>query len=99
MGQMSDIWSLLGIAPTDDRKAIRKAFAAQSKLHHPEEEPEYFTALNQAYKAALDYGAGAGKSGVSVSLMPKVKAEKENGDKETLSDSGQRVSEDQKIDI
>ena len=53
---MNDIWSLLGIDPTDDKKAIRKAFAAQSRLHHPEEEPEYFAALNQAYKTALDYG-------------------------------------------
>lgn len=56
---MDDIWSILGIEPTDDKKAIRKAFAAQSRLHHPEEEPEYFAALNQAYKAALDQGAGA----------------------------------------
>ena len=59
---MNDIWSILKIEPTDDKKAIRKAFAAQSKLHHPEEEPEYFAALNQAYKAALDYDAGAEKT-------------------------------------
>ena len=32
---------MLGIEPTDDKKAIRRAFAAQSRLHHPEEEPEY----------------------------------------------------------
>lgn len=59
---MNDIWSILGIDPTDDKKAIRRAFAAQSRLHHPEEEPEYFAALNQAYKAALDYGAGTEKN-------------------------------------
>lgn len=59
---MNDIWSILGIDPTDDKKAIRRAFAAQSRLHHPEEEPEYFAALNQAYKAALDYGAGTEKT-------------------------------------
>ena len=50
----SDIWGLLGISPTGDRKAIRSAYAAQSRLHHPEEEPEYFVELNQAYKQALD---------------------------------------------
>lgn len=64
---MNDIWSMLKIEPTDDKKAIRKAFAAQSKLHHPEEEPEYFAALNQAYKAALDYDAGAEKTADSTS--------------------------------
>ena len=59
---MNDVWSILKIEPTDDKKAIRKAYAAQSKLHHPEEEPEYFATLNQAYKAALDYAAGAEKT-------------------------------------
>ncbi len=59
---MNDVWSLLGIEPTDDKKAIRRAFAAQSRLHHPEEEPEYFAALNQAYKAAMDRGASAEKA-------------------------------------
>ena len=39
---MNDIWSILEIKATDDKKAIRKAFAAQSRLHHPEEESEYF---------------------------------------------------------
>ncbi len=55
---MKDIWRILGTEPTNDKKQIRKAFAAQSRLHHPEEEPEYFAELNQAYKAALEYAAG-----------------------------------------
>lgn len=55
----SDIWGLLGISPTADRKAIRSAYAAQSRLHHPEEEPEYFVELNQAYRQALDYARTA----------------------------------------
>ena len=50
---MNKIWEYLGIEPTKDKKEIRKAFAAQSRLHHPEEEPEYFAQLNQAYKEAL----------------------------------------------
>ena len=66
MRRMNDVWSILKIEPTDDKKAIRKAFAAQSKLHHPEEEPAYFAALNQAYKAALDYAAGAEKTADSM---------------------------------
>lgn len=55
----SDIWGLLGINPTADRKAIRSAYAAQSRLHHPEEEPEYFVELSQAYKQALDFAGTA----------------------------------------
>jgi len=67
MKMRSDIWGLLGISPTGDRKAIRSAYAAQSRLHHPEEEPEYFVELNQAYKQALDFArtAGAGDADVN----------------------------------
>lgn len=57
-----EIWNLLGMEKSADRKAIRRAYAAQAKLHHPEEEPEYFTLLNQAYKEALEYAASAGSS-------------------------------------
>lgn len=57
---MNQIWQLLGIEPTDDRREIRKAFAAQSRLHHPEEEPEYFARLNMAYRQAL---GGLGEAG------------------------------------
>lgn len=50
---MNDIWKILGIEPTQDKRAVRRAFAEQAKLHHPEEEPEYFAKLNQAYREAL----------------------------------------------
>ena len=60
----SDIWGLLGISPTGDRKAIRSAYAAQSRLHHPEEEPEYFAKLNQAYRQALDHARTAGAGSI-----------------------------------
>jgi hypothetical protein len=46
-------WQELGIAPTSDIEAIKKAFAAQSKLHHPEEDPEGFSRLRHAYRSAL----------------------------------------------
>ena len=36
MAMKSDIWTFLGIAPTSDKKTIRSAYAAQSRLHHPE---------------------------------------------------------------
>ena len=71
----SDIWTLLGIAPTSDRKTIRSAYAAQSRLHHPEEEPEYFVRLNQAYRQALDLarrgGTGDGASGNGEERKPE----------------------------
>nr|WP_300679957.1 J domain-containing protein [uncultured Acetatifactor sp.] len=61
----SDIWTFLGIAPTSDKKTIRSAYAAQSRLHHPEEEPEYFVELNQAYRQALSLARTAEADGSS----------------------------------
>ena len=54
---MNNIWEILGIEPTDNKREIRAAYAAKSKLYHPEEEPEEFAKLNTAYQAALSYQA------------------------------------------
>ena len=86
---MRDIWNMLGIEPTNDKKAIRRAFAAQSRLHHPEEEPEYFAALNQAYKEALDYGAGGEKKWETpAAFLPERRTKKETEYRESPQESG-----------
>jgi TPR repeat protein len=46
-------WKVLGIAPTDNVLAIKKAYAARSKEVHPEEDPEGFIRLREAYESAL----------------------------------------------
>ncbi len=55
-----NIWNILQIAPTKDKKAIRRAYAAQSKIIHPEEKPEEFRILYEAYQKALEYTKEAG---------------------------------------
>lgn len=49
------VWDRLGIAPTNDIKAIKSAYAAKAKEFHPEEHPEEFQELQSAYKAAVQY--------------------------------------------
>lgn len=50
---MSDIWQALGLAgPTDDIRAIKRAYAKAVKLARPDEHPEQFQAVNAAYKQA-----------------------------------------------
>ena len=59
---MDDIWSILGLDPTQDVSAIKRAYALKSRTCHPEEDPEGFLRLRQAYQAALDYAEGRGNA-------------------------------------
>lgn len=48
-----NIWETLGIDATSDMSKIKLAYAAKAKQYHPEENPEEYQLLRQAYKAAL----------------------------------------------
>jgi len=48
-------WKILGISATTDKKMIKKAYAQKAKQYHPEQHPEQFKQLQNAYKSALLY--------------------------------------------
>jgi len=50
---MKDIWKMLGIEPTNDTKAVRRAYAAKVRECHPEDDPEGWQELHNAYESAL----------------------------------------------
>ena len=52
---MDSIWTVLGLKPTQDVSAIKRAYAQKTHACHPEENPEGFLELRKAYQAALDY--------------------------------------------
>ena len=52
---MEGFWSILGLEPTKEVSAIRRAYAQQSRTCHPEEDPEGFLRLREAYQATLAY--------------------------------------------
>lgn len=52
---ITEAFSCLGIPVTTDSKAIKKAYQKIIPLHHPEEDPEGFQRIHQAYKTALDF--------------------------------------------
>ena len=69
-------FTVLGIEPTTEKKKIKRAYAAMSREFHPEEHPEEFQRIHDAYEEALawaernagrgaadgDGSSGAGKS-------------------------------------
>lgn len=59
-----NIWETLGIPPTEDIAKIKSAYAKRAKLYHPEEHPEEFKTLQNAYKMAVKL-AKSRKAGIS----------------------------------
>lgn len=54
---MESIWDILGIDPTTDKKKIKKAYAEKTKVYHPEDYPEEFKIVQEAYQWAMKYAS------------------------------------------
>jgi hypothetical protein len=46
-------WTILGIAPTDDVRSVKRAYAVRLKGCRPEDDPQGFAQLREAYEAIL----------------------------------------------
>ena len=55
---MDHIWNILGLEPTRDVSAIRRAYAEKTRSCHPEEDPTGFMELRKAYQSAMAYAEG-----------------------------------------
>ena len=79
---MDDIWSILGLEATRDVSAIRRAYAQKARACHPEEDPEGFMKLREAYQAALDWAEGQDAP------VPQVNASRKTGGNNGEGDEG-----------
>ncbi|ALB61914.1 COG0484: DnaJ-class molecular chaperone with C-terminal Zn finger domain [Cronobacter condimenti 1330] len=50
-----DAWTLLGLEPTKDKAALRRAWAKVVKQHRPDQDPKKYQQLREAYEAAQRY--------------------------------------------
>lgn len=80
---MNNIWDILQIEPTRDKRTIKWAYAARAKLVHPEEKPEEFAELYQAYQLALKYAGNQ-----SAQAEPPAREPSQNLQQPELSYSG-----------
>ena len=52
-GDCMNKWEILGIEPTHDVKLIRRRYADLVRLYHPEDQPEIYQEIVEAYQSAL----------------------------------------------
>lgn len=55
-----NIWKTLGIEPTRDIVAIKRAYTSLAHKINPEDEPEKFRELHEAYRTALEFAKSNG---------------------------------------
>lgn len=99
---MSDFWEILGIEPTTDKSVIKRAYASVAKKYHPEQYPEEFLNLRNAYESAMDYASGGSggfivrsESQNAISVPQKTNAEEiyQAEQAEEINEKGQEISE------
>lgn len=58
-----NVWTILGIRATTDEREIKRAYAVRLKTTRPEDDPQAFQALRDAYEAALQLARYANEHG------------------------------------
>ena len=73
------IWEILGIEPTTDKMKIKRAYAERTRMVHPEEKPEEFRVLYEAYQRAMEVAelsrAGRSYRGETVGITQQKRQE------------------------
>mgnify|MGYP001173969767 FL=1 len=103
-----NFWSILGIQPTNNLKDIKRAYAKQSKVYHPEDDPENFQRLQKAYQEALAWqkshsgneenSAVIGHKQADGSVVGMVSASQLEASFKQAADSSKSVQEQESID-
>lgn len=88
-------WETLGVEPYSDLRTIKRAYARQLKEVHPEEHPEQFMALREAYETAQ--GLTARAAPINVHSRPPV-IEDNNASEQPVAPPAPDVRQQAKVD-
>jgi len=80
------IWETLGIEPTHDVKAIRRRYAELVRHYHPEDQPEIYQQIVEAYQVALNYARSINASS-EIGLRKPISHQQESQTCEETQDS------------
>lgn len=85
MDSRRSLWEVLGTEPTGDERAIKRAYAKRLKVTRPEDDPQAFQELRDAYEYALHHAPrfaeelaelqGSDPPGLTPALAVEVKAD------------------------
>lgn len=87
-----DVYQVLGISPTRDKKIIRKAYAGLIRKYHPEEHPEKWKEIHDAYTIAMQRADQEEVPAVSIS-KPKNEEQKPQHEEQTPQQQEQNPQE------
>ena len=87
-----DVYQVLGISPTRDKKIIRKAYAGLIRKYHPEEHPEKWKEIHDAYTIAMQRADQEEVPAVSIS-KPKNEEQRPQREEQTPQQQEQNPQE------
>lgn len=76
--QWKNVFAILEIEPTNDKKEIKKAYAKLVKKYHPEEYPEKWKEIHDAYEMALQFAENKEKPPVPITKTDTTERQKTN---------------------
>jgi len=94
---LKSIWDVLGIAPTDDVSAIKKAYSLKLRVHHPEDDPEGYQRLREAYDQAVKSAKQRGKRPAARELAAAIELADRENDEAPISSSPETSSAEERL--